>query len=208
VDIGLVPVAEISRQNLEIVPGVGIATRGAVRSILLFSRVPWRQVQTLAADFASRTSVQLARVILRERFSVEPEILPFRPELTSMLEIADAALVIGDPALRLDPARLPYECLDLAAEWQALTALPFVFAAWAGKRGLPLEALTTLTVASYDYGRDRIADIVRTEAPTRGISEQLADDYLRHRLWYELGPQEHLGLEAFLKLAGLRMVGV
>ena len=65
--VGLVPVAEIARQGLAIVPGVGIACQGSVRSILLFTKVPWKQVRTLAADLSSRTSVHLARVILRER---------------------------------------------------------------------------------------------------------------------------------------------
>src|SRR4051794_4362336 len=80
IDIGLVPVAEIARQELEIVPGVGISCRGAVRSILLVSRVPWRSVRTLAADCGSRTSVELAQIILRERFGVEAETTPFEPD--------------------------------------------------------------------------------------------------------------------------------
>src|SRR5882762_8070883 len=84
VDIGLVPVAEIARQGLEAVPGVGISCRGAVRSILLISRVPWREVRTLAADLGSRTSVELARVILRERFGVMPEITAQEPKLVRM----------------------------------------------------------------------------------------------------------------------------
>ncbi len=78
IEVGLVPVAEIARQGLDIVPGVGISCLGAVRSILLFSRVPWRQVRTLAADRSSRTSVELARVILRERYGVEPQVTPRR----------------------------------------------------------------------------------------------------------------------------------
>jgi predicted solute-binding protein len=125
-----------------------------------------------------------------------------------MLRDADAALVIGDPALRLEPTQLPYQWLDLAGEWQSLTGLPFVFAAWAGKPGLPLHRLSELTVASYHFGKERIAEIVQSEAGPRGISEALADVYLRHHLWYELGPQEYRGLEAFLKLAGLAEVHV
>ena len=208
VDIGLVPVAEIARQGFEIVPGVGIAARGAVRSILLFSRVPWKQIRTMAADHGSRTSVQLARVILRERFAAEPDIVPCAPDLEQMLEHADAALIIGDPALRLNPAESRYQCLDLAEEWYTLTRLPFVFAAWAGKPGLPLQHLSELTTGSYRFGMQCIDEIVRTEAPRRNISEELAGRYLRHHLWYELGRSELEGLEEFLKLAGLGMVGV
>ena len=96
-------------------PGVGICCLGAVRSILLFSRVPWREIRTLAADHSSRTSVQLARIILRERYGVEPRITHEKPVLPDMLLHSDAALVIGDPALRLEPATLPFECLDSSA---------------------------------------------------------------------------------------------
>src|SRR5579875_482235 len=109
VEAGLVPVAEIARQGLEIIPGVGIGCLGAVRSILLFSRVPWREVRTLAADLSSRTSVHLARVILRERFGVEPETSSEEPVLDKMLKRADAALIIGDPALRIPLGSVAFE---------------------------------------------------------------------------------------------------
>ena len=203
IDVGLVPVAEIARQNLEIVPGVGITCLGAVRSILLFSRVPWPSVRTLAADASSRTSVQLARVILRERFGVEPDITSQVPVLNEMLSNADAALVIGDPALRLRPEELPYECLDLGAEWLALTGLPMVFAAWAGKPGIALNALERITTGSYQFGKDRIDDIVEQEHAARGVNAELAERYLRHHIRFELGINERKGLEAFLELADI-----
>ena len=203
IDVGLVPVAEIARQNLEIVPGVGITCLGAVRSILLFSRTPWTRVRTLAADASSRSSVQLARVILRERFGVEPDITPQVPVLNEMLSGADAALVIGDPALRLRPEELPYECLDLGAEWLALTGLPMVFAAWAGKPGIPLNALERITISSYLFGKERMDDIVEREHTSRGVTAELAERYLRHYIRFELGAAELKGLEAFLELADL-----
>ena len=122
-DVGIVPVAEIARQGLEVVSDVGITCRGAVRSILLVSRKPLREIRTFAADLSSRTSVQLARVILRERYGVEPLIHRAAPDLDGMLAGADAALIIGDPALRIDPQGLSIECLDLAEEWWSLTKL-------------------------------------------------------------------------------------
>lgn len=201
IDIGLVPVAEIARQGLEIVPGVGIASFGAVRSILLFSRVPWRNVRTLAADASSRTSVQLARIILAERFGVAPEISERPPLLDDMLSHADAALVIGDPALHLEPTELPYDWLDLGDEWTRLTGLPMVFAAWAGRH--PPAELTEITQASYQFGSERIADIVSSEYERRAISRELANEYLRRHIRFRLGPKEMEGLEAFLSLADL-----
>lgn len=201
IQLGLVPVAEIARQGLETVPGVGIGCIGPVRSILLFSRVPWTKVRTLAADLGSRTSVQLARVILRERYGADPVISPHQPGLQEMLSSADAALLIGDAALRMNPERIPFECLDLGAEWLELTGLPMVFAAWAGKPGLPLARLSDLTMNSYRFGKARLAQIVEQEYSDRGITKQLADQYLRTHIRFEIGPREKQGLEAFLELA-------
>lgn len=203
VDIGLVPVAEIARQQLEIVPGVGIAARGPVRSILLFSKVAWREVRTLAADASSRTSVQLAKVILRERFAATPSVFRYEPNLELMLQNADAALVIGDPALEIDPAAQPYASLDLAEEWVTLTGYPFVFAMWAGKPGIPVADLAEITTSSYRAGKAHLAEIAREEAARRRLPEDLALRYLQHHLWYEIGQQEQAGLDAFLSLAGL-----
>ena len=203
IDIGLVPVAEIARQGLEIIPGVGISATGPVRSILLFSKTPWQEIRTLAADLSSRTSVHLARVVLRERFGAQPEIFSAEPNLPVMLTTADAALIIGDPALLLDPAKESAPCLDLADEWWKLTGLPFVFAAWAGKPGLAVGRLHSLTTESYAFGRQRLTAIIDQEFKKRQITRELADRYLRHHIRFELGARQMEGLETFLSLAGL-----
>jgi len=206
VDIGLVPVAEIARQQLEMVPGYGIACCGPVRSILLFSRVPWRKVRSLSADLSSRTSSQLARVVLRETYGAEPVFAPCEPIVGKMLFEADAALIIGDPALRLNPQELPFEFLDLGAEWFALTRLPMIFAAWAGKPGLPISALERLTRESYQFGRARLGEIIEQASAEHAVSRDLAEQYLQRHIRYELGAKEHEGLQAFLRLANLKTV--
>lgn len=203
IEIGLAPVAEIARQGLESIPGLGISCFGPVRSILLFSRVPWRDVRTLAADASSRTSVQLARVILRERYGTEPRITGQQPNLQAMLSTADAALIIGDPALRVDPDQLSFYWLDLGAEWLALTGLPMVFAAWAGKAGSCLKAAFDITQGSYEFGKARLGEIVEQEYGKRQIKKELADRYLRENIRFEIGPKEEQGLRAFLELANL-----
>jgi predicted solute-binding protein len=199
IDIGLVPLAEIARQALDIVPGVGISCFGAVRSILLFSRVPWRRVRTLAADASSRTSVQLARVILAERFGVSPSVREHAPLIEQMLLEADAALIIGDPALRIDPASVHYEWLDLGEEWLHLTSLPMVFAAWAGK--YPDPKLSDITQSSYQFGAENMDRVISSEYEGRGISQDLAREYLRHHIRFHLGPKELEGLRTFLSLS-------
>jgi chorismate dehydratase len=208
VQIGLVPVAEIARQGLEIIPGVGISCLGTVRSILLVSRVPWKKVRLLAADLGSRTSVELARVILRERYGVEPAIVLHEPVLGEMLATADAALIIGDPALRIRPEQLGFEYLDLGAEWLVHTGLPMVFAAWAGKPGIPVEFLGSVTHGSYEFGKARIDRIIEQESAKRQITKDLARRYLCEYIRFELGPDEYRGLQSFLELANLSPRGI
>ncbi len=202
-DVGLVPVAEIARQGLSIVSDYGIAATGAVRSILLVSQVPLRQIRTLAVDAGSRTSVQLVRIILRERYGITPAIHPESPDLRGMLAGADAALIIGDAALRIDPEAIQYECLDLGSEWYALTGLPMVFAAWAGREADEDSGLRQLTGSSYVFGRANLSEIVESEYERRGISRALATQYFEQYIQFELDRRHERGLEAFLELAGL-----
>ncbi|MBV9743993.1 MAG: menaquinone biosynthesis protein [Acidobacteriia bacterium] len=200
-DIGIIPSFELTRQELEIVPGTGIACHGPVRSILLISKRPASKIQRLAVDSSSRTSVALARVLLARRYKTRPEFVPHAPDLEPMLQIADAALIIGDPALHIDPATLPYEVHDLGAEWVETTGLPMVFAVWAG----PKEAVTPEVIdifrESCRYGRERIEEIVATEAPRRGIAPELVRQYLTKHIVHELGPKDYEGLRMFLDAA-------
>jgi chorismate dehydratase len=203
--VGLVPVAEISRQKLDVVPGYGIACHGAVRSILLISRTPIRQIRTLAGDAGSRTSVQLARVVLREVYGVSPEIVSHPPQLDAMLRECDAALLIGDSALQLDPYTLPYEVLDLGAEWYALTGLPMVFALWAGRVQTRADELGRVLQGSFRFGYEHINDIIELEQQRR-VSRELAYEYLTRYIRYPIRDVEWRGLEAFLELAELDQV--
>jgi predicted solute-binding protein len=198
-DIGLIPVIEAARQNLPAVPGTGIACEGEVRSILLFAKTPWQAVRRVAVDNGSRTSVMLTRIILRERFGIEPELLVMRPQLAPMLAEADAALLIGDAALRVQPERHPYEYLDLGAAWKELTGLPMVFARWAGPH-LPPDA-QALFDGSWHYGEERLPEIIDHQADRRGLPRSLVREYLNRHIRFTIGPRELQGLETYLNLA-------
>ena len=200
-DIGIVPVIEMARQKLDYFPGTGIACHGPVRSILLVSKVPFREIRTLATDAGSRTSVQLARVILAEKFGVRPRLISRRADLATMLGEADAALVIGDPALRIDPLGLPFKTLDLGGEWVAMTGLPMVFAVWAGRKQSVNERNARAFAASCRYGLDRIDEIVKTEAVGRGFEEALVRRYLTEHIVFELGERDYAGMRMFLERA-------
>jgi predicted solute-binding protein len=200
-DLGIVPSFELTRQDLEVVPGAGIACHGPVGSILLISSRPAGEIRTLAADSSSRTSVQLARVVLERRYGATPAVAAHPPDLASMLRSADAALVIGDPALRIDASSLPYHVYDLGAEWVEMTGLPMVFAVWAGRKGTVTPQVVEAFAESCRYGRARIEEIVAAEAPSRGFDPGMVRQYLTQRIVHELGPREYQGMELFLDYA-------
>ncbi len=200
-EIGIIPSFELIGRDLGIVEGVGIACRGAVRSILLISTRPADQIRTLAADASSRTSVALARIILAQRYGVHPEVLTRPPDLPGMLAEADSALIIGDPALRIDPETLPFHVYDLGREWMELTGLPMVFAVWAG----PRESVTPPVAAAFRdscaFGLGELDQIVAEEAASRGFAPQLVWRYLRSHIVFELGAAERAGMDLYLRYA-------
>jgi len=198
-DIGIIPTVELIGREFGIVPDVGIACRGAVRSILLVSRRPLRQIRTLAADSSSRTSVALARIVLARRYGVEPAAVARRPDLANMLGEADSALIIGDPALRIDPASTPFDVYDLGREWLEMTGLPMVFAVWAGPREFVTPQVIGAFQASCAYGINSLERIVAEETAGRGFSPELVRRYLGSHIVFQLGAAEREGMELFLR---------
>lgn len=199
-DIGIVPCIELTRQKLEVIRGTGIACHGPVRSILLISKVPFAKIRTLAVDASSRTSVVLSRIILAKKYGAHPDIHAERPEVAPMLEHADACLVIGDPALLLDPQSLPFHVLDLGQEWTALTGLPMVFAVWAARPEFAGQDSSPF-LKSLRFGLAHLDEIVEREYQARGVSRELARDYLTRNIAFELGEREYEGMALFLRYA-------
>jgi predicted solute-binding protein len=200
-DIGIVPSVEAARQGLAIIPGCGIACHGPVRSILLLTKVAPGRIRNVALDASSRSSAMLARIVLARRYGAEPRGVTMPPDLAAMLEVADAALVIGDPALRLEPERLGLKVLDLGGEWCEMTGLPMVFAVWARRLAVPAAGLTEAFAGSCRFGLDHIEDIVRRETACRNLTEALAREYFARHVVLELGEREYDGMRLFMQYA-------
>ncbi len=201
VDLGLIPAIEYLHGDYRLVPGMAIGSDGPILSVAVFTHRPIGQVRRLALDTSSRTSAALCRVLCARQWDIAPEFVPAAPRLETMLRDADAALVIGDPALAIDPARAGVEKIDLGAAWQRLTGLPFVYAAWAGRDGVLAPAHLAALGAARDGGlaaRDALAAEAAGGDPA--MAATLAG-YLRDNLSYTFGDREQAGLERFFELA-------
>jgi predicted solute-binding protein len=205
-DIGLVPIVELARQpDLSVIPGSAIVCRGPVRSILLVSKCPLPEIRTLAADTSSRTSVVLTQLVLRSQGVESPLVTPHQPDLDAMLRIADAALIIGDPALRIDPEMSvwhgqPVFVHDVGHEWVEMTGLPMVFAVWAAKERVDPSAAGVFE-ESKRYGLSHVGEIVRMESEARAFDPDLVRDYITGHISYDLGLRERAAVDRFLQLA-------
>jgi chorismate dehydratase len=202
VDLATIPSIEYAFGDYVIVPGIAIASRGPVRSVNLFHNVPLESIRRVALDASSRSSVALLRVLLHERLGREPEYVRMPPSVPAMLEVADAALLIGDPALYFD-GRLPR--LDLGAEWLARTGRPFVYAFWAGPSGLLAREDVPRLQRALAEGKQAISRIARSYDGGGHVEEN--ESYLRRNITYDLGEEEKDALREFYRRAhGLGLI--
>jgi len=208
-DAALVSVGGIlPHPELRILPGMGIISRGPVRSIQLYCRKPLREVRRVALDASSRSAVALTRVLFAECWRLSPEFVTLPPDLPRMLEEADAALLIGNPALHANEelasggwAGLGVQGLDLGGVWQELTGLPFVYAVWAARPGRDLERLSRVLHHAKEWGTRRRELLAARGAEELGLPYRVTLDYLTEAIHYDLGPAERAGMERFCELA-------
>jgi chorismate dehydratase len=200
VDLGLIPSIEAQRlEQVEILPYLCIGAKRRARSVLLASKVPLDQVKRVALDENSRTSAALLRVLLAYRGRRDVSYVEQAPSLRQMLRDCDAALLIGDSALVADTKGL--EVIDLAAEWHAVTGLPFVFAVWGARPGLALPDGIRPFLDSRQMGLANIPAIAREAAGRLGLPQASLEEYLRVNLHYHLGSEEGRSLDLFFRQA-------
>jgi chorismate dehydratase len=198
-DVGIVPSIEYQRlDGVEILRGMSIASKCEVKSVLLLSKMPLAKVRTVALDESSRTSAALVRILMQKFYARCVSYSPAAPEPGEMLRRADAALLIGDPALAYSG---PAEVYDLASEWRRFTGLPFVFAVWMGHCGLNLARRRAAFAASLDFGLTHVDDIAVEYAPKLGMTPAAVKVYLTRNINYSLDEENCQGLKLFYKLA-------
>lgn len=224
VDIGVIPVIEYQRtENLVLLPDMAVAAKREVRSILVVAKRPVERVRRFALDCNSRSSTALVRLLCRNHWKIEPEFIEMEPDPGAMLHDADAALLIGDPALRV---RLKVDALagkspgnesccggsddeqpvpgvdtlfvyDVAQQWREMTGLPCVLAVWAARRGAATPEVVADFLASKEYGLARIGEISEAAALKLELPPRALEIYLRENIDYSLDAENIAGLNLY-----------
>ncbi len=203
-DIGIIPAAAYTTvPDLDIIPDVAIAARRAVRSILLVSKMPIGQVNTVALDTSSMTSVTLTKILFAKWLGGARTYSAMAPNLDEMLASCDAALLIGDPALHVDRSR--FVTLDLAEEWIARTGKSFVFAFWAIRQqalvGRDARAIARVFQTSRDRGLqpEHLEAIGQEWAQRLNLPIETIRSYFARNIHYYLDPPCLEGLALFYR---------
>jgi chorismate dehydratase len=224
-DVGIIPAIEYQRmEDVVALPGMAIASKQEVRSLLVISKVPIEMAKSLALDTNSRSSVGLARILSRRHWNIDPEFIDMPPDPEKMLARADAALVIGDPALRLRlivdalQAKVPgtdaccccdgedeqpvkgVETLfvyDIAHQWREMTGLPAVLAIWVARRGVLTPEMAADFQASREYGLAHIGDIAEGAALKLELPPRELERYLTENIDFSLDEENLAGLRRY-----------
>ncbi|HKW32901.1 MAG TPA: menaquinone biosynthesis protein [Candidatus Acidoferrum sp.] len=225
-DVAIIPAIEYQRiPSLAVLPDMAIASKNQVRSLLIVAKRPIEQVKTFALDNSSRSTQALTRILCGEKWRIAPQFAEAPPDLPEMLHTADAALLIGDPALRISlgiekeswagpsgqticqaamlgitSAELLH-VYDVVAEWRALTSLPAVLAVWTARRELATAELTADFLASRDFGLAHLGEISYEGSQDLELPQRALESYLRDNIDFSLDAENRRGLELYFEHA-------
>ncbi|HYR77373.1 MAG TPA: menaquinone biosynthesis protein [Pyrinomonadaceae bacterium] len=201
VDAALVPVIEYQRiPGVAIVPDVCVGSRSAVRSVVVASKLNnLKKVKRVALDESSRTSVVLVKILFREFLGFEPEWETSQPNLKSMLTRADAALIIGDPAMKI--SRDQFRVFDLATLWHEYTGFGFVFAMWMARGANAAVVRAIGFTSARDEGLAHLDAIAVEYRERLSLSAEEIKDYLTRNIAFQMNEEMKRGLELYFDLA-------
>jgi len=226
VDIAIIPAIEVQRiDGLVVLPNLSIASKKSVRSLLLVAKKPVHEVRRIALDRSSRSTQTLVRILCAKRWRIDPEFFEADPDLPSMLQQADAALLIGDPALRLainselsakrdaagdllfpaENAGLPSSSslfpYDMVEKWRSLTSLPAVLAVWAARPAAVTPEVIRDFQQSLAFGMQHLHQISAEASRELNLPAEKLTRYLSENIDYTLDEENLRGLQRYYDLA-------
>ena len=200
VDVSLIPSIEYFRNGgYAVIPGISISSLGAVESVKVFSNTPFQDIRTVALDKSSLTSCALTRIILHEKFRLSPSYTPWNAAYNVASAGADAVLVIGDNAMRVNENG--YFTLDLGQAWFDYTGLPFVYALWAVKKDSHVPGINNLLKEAKESGIRSVKTVALSESKRTQLTREQCLRYLTRSIRYDLGDEEIKGLQTFYQYA-------
>lgn len=209
VDAALASTFEMIRApGLVALPGVSISARAEVQSVRLFSKLPVPRVRTVALDSSSLSSAALTRIVLADAYGLNPTYVSMGPDLAAMLEVCDAALLIGDLSLFED---VTPHVLDLGRAWYELTGLPFVYGAWLARDDRDFSRISEVVLLAKEWGMRHLEPIASEWSLRTGMAIGRVRRYLADVMWYDLGPAHWLAITEFQRRCaahGLAPAGV
>jgi chorismate dehydratase len=231
-DVAIIPAIEYQRiPGLVVLPDLSIASKERVRSLLIVSKSPIREVRRIALDRSSRSTQALTRILCEDRWNIVPEFAEATPDVAEMIQTADAALLIGDPALRLAilaeqhvtpgrdgalvcsgtqvglPQNSKLHLYDVVHEWWQLTERPAVLAVWAARPEVATPELAADFSASLAFGLAHLPEICAEAARELQLPEKELSLYLRTNIDYSLDAENLKGLnEFFARAARLNLI--
>jgi len=201
--LGLLPVAaQLGQPATSFVGEYGIISDGFVGSVGIFSELPLEEVETIFLDHDSRSSVLLARVLLKHHWRLSPKLVEASRGYRKQIGGTTAGVIIGDPAIAARGVHEHY--YDLGAAWKAYTGLPFVYASWLAREELP-----TTFVGKFDQAQAR-GVAMRTEVAREhqaGLPHYDLQRYFNEQIQFRLSGAARAGRELFLAL-GAEMLGL
>lgn len=199
-DAAMIPAIEYQRiHDILAVPEVCVSSKSKVRSVVLASRLPIEDVQSVALDTSSRTSAALIQIIFSKFYEKQPVYRQAPPRIEQMLESDDAALIIGDPAMLIDRSAL--HVYDLAEVWREHTGMPFVFAFWAvRKESRNWQGVVDFAAAKRE-GLAHTEDLARQYSESLGLPREELITYMTENINYNLDEESLRGLNLYYRLA-------
>jgi chorismate dehydratase len=228
VDLAIIPSIEYQRiDDLVVVPGISVAAKNEVRSLLVVAKKPIELAKRIALDSSSRATQALVKILASELWNIHPEFVEAAPDASRMLKTADAALIIGDPALRIamkmealaakvasgedcckgDPEDMPVPgfettfVYDVAYQWRELTGSPCVLAIWAGRPEVMTPEVIADFHASKEFGLQHIREICEGAAIKLDMPPRELERYLIENIHFGLEEEYLEGLRLYYQKA-------
>ena len=227
-DLGIIPSIEYQRMDgVVALPGMAIASKREVRSLLVVAKKPIDRAKRIALDTSSRSTIGLVKILAKEHWGIAPEFVEAAPDPGEMLREADAALLIGDPALRLslkmealagkspsgeqccqgDPDEMPvpgFETLfvyDVIHQWREMTGKPAVLAIWVGRREAVTPEVLADFMASKQFGLENVREISEAASIKLDLPPRALERYLTENIHYDLDDENMSGLQLYFEKA-------